>query len=156
MKFFLDSHSYIYLLTFFYFNFSIYFCKMSTEEKSSFFNILSKTQLISIFFILIISSINLSNKLNFIRIYYIYLIIIINTIISIAIFYFKLDKVISNVLKNIIGRKLIHNLVVGFIITMLFIYLFFPEFNSKIKYTPVIITILFSLNFLTAKYMNKK
>lgn len=39
---------------------------------------------------------------------------------------------------------------------ILFTYLFFPKFNFITKYTPTIIIILFSLNLLSIKYIDKK
>ncbi|MBM7855645.1 magnesium-transporting ATPase (P-type) [Desulfohalotomaculum tongense] len=107
MNFILDNPSkYLYLLTFLYFIFTPHFYGMNNEKKNIFFNILSKTQLISIFFLLIISSINISNNFNLVDVSYLYFIITVNIVIALAVFYFRLDNFIDNIFKRYIGKNL--------------------------------------------------
>lgn len=78
---------------------------MNSIEKNKFFNILSKSQLISVFFLLIISAVKLNNHSNLINLSYIYFIVTINILISIIVFYLKLDDLINNALKKYIDEK---------------------------------------------------
>ncbi|MGK0469289.1 MAG: hypothetical protein ACJAX4_004648 [Clostridium sp.] len=124
---------------------------MNDEKKYLFFNILTKTQLISIFFLLVVASINISNNLNLISISYIYLIVIINISISMIVFHCKLDNSINNIFKRFLLKKLIHDGVIILCMITYIIYGFFPKFDFITKHISIISTILFILVFLTTK-----
>jgi len=157
MNFLLDNPSkYLYLLIIVYFFFIPRFCDMDNTEKNKFFNILSKSQLISVFFLLIIASINFDNHSNLINLSYIYCIITANIVVAIIVFYLKLDDIIKNTFEKYIGKEFVHKILVILYSVILFIYLFFPKFDFISNYAPTILTILLSLNFLSIKYTNKK
>lgn len=157
MNYILDNPSkYLSILLFLYFIFIPRFCNMSSIEKNKFFNILSKSQLVSVFFLLIISSVKLNNYSNLINLSYIYFIVTINIVISIIIFYLKLDAIINNAFKKYIGKNFINNILVISYAVILIIYLFFPRVDFIIKHATTILTVVFSLNFLSIKYIDEK
>ncbi len=157
MNYILDNPSkYLSILIFLYFIFIPRFCNMSSIEKNKFFNILSKSQLVSVFFLLIISSVKLNNYLNLINLSYIYFIVTINIVISIIVFYLKLDAIINNAFKKYIGKNFINNILVISYAVILIIYLFFPRVDFIIKHATTILTVVFSLNFLSIKYIDEK
>lgn len=156
MNYILDNPSkYLSILLFLYFIFIPRFCNMSSIEKNKFFNILSKSQLLSIFFLLIISAVNLNNNSNLINLSYIYFIITINIMISIIVYYLKLDDLINNALKKYIGNNFIKNMMVVFYAVILIVYLFFPKFTFIAKHAATILTIVLSLNVLSIKYIDE-
>lgn len=157
MNYILDNPSkYLSILLFLYFIFIPRFCNMSSIEKNKFFNILSKSQLVSMFFLLIISSVKLNKYSNLINLSYIYFIVTINIVISIIVFYLKLDDVINNAFKKYIGKNFINNILVISYAVILIIYLFFPRVDFIIKHATTILTVVFSLNFLSIKYIDEK
>lgn len=157
MNYILENPSkYLSILLFLYFIFIPRFCNMSIIEKNKFFNILSKSQLVSVFLLLIISSVKLNNYSNLINLSYIYFIVTINIVISIMVYYLKLDDVINNAFKKYIGNNFIHNILVISYAVILIIYLFFPRVDFIIKHATTILTIVIPLNFLSTKYIDEK
>ena len=157
MNYILDNPSkYLSILLFLHFLFSPRFCRMNSIEKNKFFNILSKSQLISVFFLLITSSVELNNHSNLIHLSYIYFIVTINILISIIVYYLKLDDIINNAFKKYIGNNFIRNMMVISYSVILIIYLFFPKFEFIIKHTATILTIVLPLSVLSIKYIDEK
>lgn len=154
MNFILGTpNKYLYILIFLWMAFGNHFMDMNNEEKHVFFNILGKTQLVSIYFLLIISSVHITNNLNLINLSYLYFIITINIVIALLVFYLKLDKFIDKILKKYVTNKFIHSLLVIICFGTMFIHEFFPQLSFIKNHTTIILSVFCPLQFFYIKYI---
>lgn len=144
---------FIMLIVLLYFFHHQCFVNMKKEEKGKFFSILYKTQLLSVYFILIISSVYITNNLNSIDLSYVYIIIIIFVVVSLVIFHFKLDKFISGMLDKYMGNKFINAVLVIISDATLFVFLFFPQIDFIREYGLIILAVAFPLKVFNRKYL---
>lgn len=128
---------------------------LNGEKRENFFHIFAVSQLFSTILIFIITLLKINQNSNVIQISYIYIIILMNTILALIVYRFKLGNFIKVTLKKYMCTKLFHRTLVVLITIVVIIHFFFPIDNWLRKYNPLMITILFSLNTISILYLDE-